>query len=151
MLADPAYRPTVRLDALWGLVDIMDEAATAATDVDRPVLIVHGTEDTPVAPRVGAKATEAMPKDCATLCWVDDASHLVVHETPGQRIRAARCGNRERPRHLWSTIAAWADGDPLSSSPCHARPSSRKEIEALKACEHHDDEGTQPRTTRSRP
>jgi len=37
MLTDPTYRAKVRLDALWGLFDIMDEAVTAAADVDRPM------------------------------------------------------------------------------------------------------------------
>jgi alpha-beta hydrolase superfamily lysophospholipase len=140
MLADPEYRPKVRLDALWGLVDIMDEAAAAAPDVDRPVLIVHGTEDTMVAPQVVAAAAESMPKNCAALCWVDGGRHLVTHQTPGQHVRAANCRDRKRPRQLWQTLAAWTDGTDTPTSPCHARPPSRRAIEALNACGNRNDD-----------
>lgn len=115
------------------------------TAVDGAELIVHGTEDTLVAPQV----VPSMPKNCAALCWVDGGSHLVTHETPGQHVRAVNCRDRERPRQLWQTRAAWIDGSDTPSFPCLARPPSRLEIEALNPCGTRTDDRPQPEEKRS--
>jgi len=96
------------------------------------VLIVHGTEDTLVAPQVVSAAAESMPKNCAALCWIDGGSHMVGHETPRQHVRAA-----------------WADGVDAPSPPCLTPLPSRRQIEGLNACGGHDDDSPRLNGTES--
>lgn len=42
---DPLVIKSTRIDAIWGLVNLMDEAYAAAAHVDIPVLLLYGTRD----------------------------------------------------------------------------------------------------------
>lgn len=66
MSYDPNVIKTTRLDAIYGLVDIMDEAYRNITNINMPVLVLYGAKDDIVPPEPF--------KD-----YVDESSHLFHH------------------------------------------------------------------------
>ena len=68
---DPMVIKRTRIDAVYGLVNLMDEALAAAPAVDRPTLLLYGEKD------------EIVPKDPTFRLWRD-----LPAETDGLHRRA---------------------------------------------------------------
>lgn len=58
---DPLFIKETRVDAVWGLVDLMDAAMEAAKDFDNRALILYGVRDELVPPRAIAPMLERLP------------------------------------------------------------------------------------------
>jgi len=110
--ADPLVIKETRIDAGWGLVDLMDEAVAAAPRFDRPVLILLGANDDLVPPE-------------PTLAWID---RLPAAPAAERRVALYARGYHMLLRDLqgpvvMADIAAWVlnrDTDPAASLPSGA-------------------------------
>ena len=59
---DPLIIKATRIDAVWGLVDLMDAALERAKDLDRPALILYGEKDEIIPRRPTRLMLKRLPK-----------------------------------------------------------------------------------------
>ncbi len=57
---DPLIIKATRIDAIWGLVNLMDEAQAAAARIDVPVLLLYGRHDEVIPPAPVRAVTQAL-------------------------------------------------------------------------------------------
>jgi acylglycerol lipase len=57
---DPLIIKATRIDAIWGLVNLMDEAQAAAARIEVPVLLLYGTRDEVIPPAPVRAAVKAL-------------------------------------------------------------------------------------------
>jgi acylglycerol lipase len=105
---DPMVLKGARIDAVYGLVDLMDGALAAAPHLARPTLLLYGAHDQ-VIPRVPIEEFVAhLPSDPGhrrRLAYYGQGYHLLLRDLEG----AAVAGD----------VASWI-GDPAAPLPSHA-------------------------------
>jgi acylglycerol lipase len=105
--ADPLFIKETRVDAIAGLVQLMDRAYAAADAFPGPVLVMVGEHDEIVPPGAqGAMIERLTATPCIQVVY-PDGWHLLLRDL--QR------------RVVWQDILAWIDGEPLPSGqgdPC---------------------------------
>jgi alpha-beta hydrolase superfamily lysophospholipase len=105
---DPMVLKGARIDAVYGLVDLMDSALAAAPRLDRPTLVLYGAHDQ-VIPRLSIEDFVAhLPSDPGhrrRLAYYGRGYHLLLRDLEG----AAVAGD----------VASWI-GDPAAPLPSHA-------------------------------
>ena len=96
-----------RLDAVAGLVRLMDAAVARAPDLDLPTLVLFGERDEIIPPEVISRFVERLdPADCAAIVYAE-GWHLLLRD-------------RQRER-VWNDIVAWLEGEvPAAAEPCGA-------------------------------
>lgn len=96
-----------RLDAVAGLVQLMDEAVARAPDLELPTLVLMGERDEIIPPDVTARFVERLePAQCAAVVY-PDGWHLLLRDLQRERV--------------WNDILAWLEGDVLAAAePCGA-------------------------------
>lgn len=93
---DPLVIKETRIDAVWGLVDLMDAALAAAGTLDAPVLVLYGERDEVIPPRAfrtlagGLKPGPAAPR---TVALYRDGWHMLLRDLGADVV--------------WADIAAW--------------------------------------------
>ncbi|HLI10961.1 MAG TPA: lysophospholipase [Alphaproteobacteria bacterium] len=111
---DPRVIKETRIDAIWGLVNLMDDALAAAPHLGGvPLLILYGEKD------------EIIPKE-ATRTMIDE---LPAHPAAPRKLAVYRRGYHLLLRDLnggvvWSDILAWID-DPEAPLPSGADQGAR--------------------------
>ncbi len=83
---DPLVIKATRVDAIFGLVDLMDAALASAPRLDVPLLVMYGAKDeivprTPIRRFVGS-----LPPECrrrARLAWYEDGYHMLLRDLEG--------------------------------------------------------------------
>lgn len=97
---DPLVLRSTRIDALWGLVGLMDAALEAAARFDAPALILYGDRDDIVPPRAIAALKARLP-GLATgrqvFIGYPEGYHLLLRDSGRARVAAdilAWAGNR---------------------------------------------------------
>ncbi len=101
---DPLVIKSTRIDSIWGLVDLMDEADAAATRVKVPVLLLYGTRDEVIPPAPTLDAIKALSAHGhLTVAFYRSGYHMLLRD-----LEAAR---------PTEDVAAWmlAPGKPLPS------------------------------------
>lgn len=99
--ADPLFIKETRVDAIAGLVELMDTAYGAADAFPGPVLVMVGEHDEIVPPGAQTAMIERLQaKPCVHVVY-PDGWHLLLRDL--QR------------RVVWQDIIAWIDDEPLPS------------------------------------
>jgi acylglycerol lipase len=105
--ADPLFIKETRVDAIAGLVQLMDEAYAAADAFPGPVLVMVGEHDEIVPPGAQTAMIERLLAGSCLQVVYPEGWHLLLRDL--QR------------RVVWQDILAWIDGEPLPSGqgqPC---------------------------------
>ena len=94
-----------RLDAVAGLVQLMDAAVARAPDLDLPTLVLMGERDEIIPPTVMAGFVERLdPAQCTAVIY-PDGWHLLLRDLQRERV--------------WNDIVAWLEGElPAAAEPC---------------------------------
>ncbi len=103
ILNDPGYRKTIRIDSVYGLVDLMDKAVEAAPQLDRPVLVFYGGEDKLLPVSSMRQALSEMPEDFTVDCFRPYSGHLLFHEKLGRDADRPAVS----PEPVWDAAANW--------------------------------------------
>lgn len=110
---DPLYIRETRIDAVAGLVEVMDLARERAPQLAVPVLVLTGARDEVVPPRAQAEFVELLPPEaCAAVTYLD-GWHLLLQDLQRERV--------------YADIVAWAEGQRLPSGldrPCGPPPAA---------------------------
>lgn len=104
---DPLYIRTTRIDAVAGLVELMDEARAVAPGLDLPMIVMRGARDEVVKPQMQARfVQELRASDCSTVTYVN-GWHLLLRDLQRETV--------------FADVIAWIEGRPLPSGldlPC---------------------------------
>ncbi len=105
---DPLVIKETRVDALWGLVNLMDAAQAAAPGLDVPALILNGGRDELVPPRPTRQFFAGLPP-APPGRWraaiYEDGYHMLLRDLDGETV--------------WTDIDAWI-ADPTAPLPSGA-------------------------------
>jgi acylglycerol lipase len=86
---DPLIEKGARVDAVYGLVDLMDDALAAAPDLSVPMLLMYGAHD-PIVPRVAIRNFTAHLPPAArahdVLAYYLDGYHLLLRDLDGAMV-----------------------------------------------------------------
>lgn len=106
---DPLFIKETRVDAIAGLVELMDLAVARAPDLPGPLLVLGGARDEVVPPKAHAAMVERLTADPCTEVIYPDGYHLLLRDLQRQVV--------------WEDILAWIEGRALPSGlarPCGA-------------------------------
>lgn len=98
---DPYMLKTARVDALYGMVSLMDEAQHAAPNLRVRTLLLYGERDE-VIPKPAVCAFAAALPDSPTIFFYPDGYHLLLRDYGAPLV--------------WSDAAAWFAGESRSAS-----------------------------------
>jgi acylglycerol lipase len=107
--ADPLFIKATRIDAIAGLVGLMDLAFAEAPSVPGPLLILGGARDEVVPPQAHLAVLERLTADPCLEIVYPEGWHLLLRDLQRQVV--------------WDDILAWIDGAPPPSGmaqPCGA-------------------------------
>jgi acylglycerol lipase len=99
--ADPLFIKATRVDAIAGLVRLMDLAYASAPEVPGPLLVLGGARDEIVPPDAQVAMVGRLTAEPCTEVVYQNGWHLLLRDL-------------ER-RVVWDDILAWIDGRPLPS------------------------------------
>jgi acylglycerol lipase len=104
---NPLVIKATRLDAVAGLVRLMDEAVAKAPQLDLPVLLLLGERDEIIPPEVVLDFAQHLGREQCRLIVYPEGWHLLLRDL--QRVR------------VWTDIVGWLEGKPLADAVgCHA-------------------------------
>ncbi len=104
---DPLVIKATRLDAVAGLVRLMDEAVAKAPELALPVLVLVGERDEIIPPEVILRFAGRLAGASCQLVVYPEGWHLLLRDH--QRAR------------VWNDIVAWLEGDmPAAAASCAA-------------------------------
>lgn len=101
--ADPLFIKETRVDAIAGLVELMDTAYAAADTLSGPLLILIGERDEIVPPGAQTAMVERLRATPCVRVVYPDGWHLLLRDLQRQVV--------------WEDIIAWIDGAPSASKP----------------------------------
>jgi len=113
--ADPLVIKETRVDAIWGLTNMMDRAMTEAASLSGPVLLLYGEKDEIVPGNAFCTFQTRLPKDRRGMRRVlyHNGWHMLTRDLQGERVMA--------------DIAAWVvDRDAPLPSGEEVRPGSAR-------------------------
>ncbi|HEY4075435.1 MAG TPA: alpha/beta hydrolase [Rhizomicrobium sp.] len=84
---DPLFQKKTRMDTLFGLVNLMDEARTAPEQLKNPppILLLHGEKDQ-IIPPAPTKAVIAALGDRATVKTYPNGYHMLMRDLEGESV-----------------------------------------------------------------
>jgi alpha-beta hydrolase superfamily lysophospholipase len=82
---DPLYIRATRIDAVAGLVDLMDRASGLGPDITVPTLILTGARDQVVPPPAQREFIRSMPATCATIGYIR-GWHLLLRDMQREQV-----------------------------------------------------------------
>lgn len=118
---DPLVIKETRIDAVWGLTDLMDAALAAGRDLDVRALVLYGERDEVVPPaafRALDKAFRSALSARRTVALYRDGWHMLLRDLQAQTV--------------WTDIAAWI-ADPAQPLPSGADARARACLDATGA------------------
>ncbi len=102
---DPLVIKATRLDAVAGLVGLMDEAVAKAPGLDLPVLVLMGERDEIIPPEVIASFIADLDLEACQWIAYPDGWHMLLRDMQRERV--------------WSDIIAWIDaGEAADARAC---------------------------------
>lgn len=117
---DPLVIKETRIDAVWGLTDLMDAALAAGRDLDARALVLYGERDEVIPPAAFRALTETFrraPSAGRTVALYRDGWHMLLRDLQAQTV--------------WADIAAWM-ADPARPLPSGADARARACLSAEK-------------------
>jgi alpha-beta hydrolase superfamily lysophospholipase len=94
---DPYVIKATRIDAVHGLVDLMEAAWQSAPAVNTPAMVLYATDDEVVPSGPIAEAAAKMPMTARVACF-GDGFHMLLRDLQAQR--------------TWDAIEAFTRGQP---------------------------------------
>lgn len=86
---DPLVLKQNRIDAIWGLVNLMDAARAAAPRLDGPALILYGDREDLIPPEAWRSLLAALPEDgCLAVRVYDSGYHMLLRDLDADRVIA---------------------------------------------------------------
>ena len=95
---DPKVIKETRIDTIWGLTNLMDEALDVSAHFDATALILYGARDEIIPEKPMRAMLDRRPpaaKDRQTVIWYDDAYHMLLRDLAAER--------------AWNDILVWID------------------------------------------
>ena len=80
---DPLVIKETRVDAVKGLVDLMDQALASAPKLDEPLLLLYGKRDEIIPPEPIRRMIAALPQKGAAprrIAWYPDGYHMLLRD-----------------------------------------------------------------------
>ena len=103
---DPLVIKQTRVDAMWGIVNLMDDALASARRFDAPALFLYGARDEIVPPDATLRMFESLPADGAhTIAVYDAGYHMLLRDLQAPTV--------------WQDVLAWI-GDRRATLPSGA-------------------------------
>ena len=99
--ADPLFIKATRVDAIAGLVELMDIAAASVTDLDGPLLVLGGERDEIVPPGAHVAMLERLRSRHCTEIVYPDGYHMLLRDLQREVV--------------WNDILAWIDRQAIPS------------------------------------
>jgi alpha-beta hydrolase superfamily lysophospholipase len=103
---DPLYVRDTRIDALAGLVGLMEAARTEAPGLGLPMLILLGARDQIVPPEASRSFVRSLPETTCTVVTYLNGWHLLLRDHQRERV--------------FADVLAWVGKRPLPSGLDHA-------------------------------
>lgn len=129
---DPLVIKGTRIDTIYGLSQLMQEAQEGAAKVDQPLLWLYGAKDAIVPPAPTAKAL-ARAKQTPTFVYYPEGYHMLLRDLQREEIyedifewvtaKENTSPNRVQAEHVAS--GAWVEGH-KGNTPVKNRPSQRR-------------------------
>jgi alpha-beta hydrolase superfamily lysophospholipase len=88
---DPLVIHETRIDAIYGLVDLMDATLASAPFLDAPMLVMYGAKDEIVPKASVRRFVDALPPEPQRrrrLAWYDDGYHMLLRDLEGPVVAA---------------------------------------------------------------
>jgi alpha-beta hydrolase superfamily lysophospholipase len=107
--ADPLFIKATRVDAIAGLVELMDVAAASVDQLDGPLLVLGGARDEVVPPGAHLAMLERLQAEQCTEIIYPDGWHMLLRDLQREVV--------------WQDILAWIEQRPIPSSaarPCES-------------------------------
>ncbi|MEA3278705.1 MAG: alpha/beta fold hydrolase [Pseudomonadota bacterium] len=88
--ADPLVIKKTRVDALWGITNMMDRASSAAGYLSRPALVLYGARDEIIPRRAFCVMLDTLPEGQSRLrlAIYRDGWHMLTRDLQGERVMA---------------------------------------------------------------
>ena len=105
---DPLVIKATRIDAIWGIVDLMDDALAASASLDVPLLLLYGSRDDIIPPPATLELLDRLPTEpshARTVAIYEDGYHMLMRDLQGEVV--------------WRDVAAWIE-DPTAALPSGA-------------------------------
>ncbi len=86
---DPLVIKNTRVDAVWGIVNLMDEALDAAARFDGPALLLFGANDDIVPAEAARRTIDALPDDAdprRRVAVYDEGYHMLLRDMQGETV-----------------------------------------------------------------
>ena len=77
---DPFVQKTARVDALWGVVDLMDRAYAAAPQIRVPTLLLYGAKDQVVPRRPIEEVARLLPPAVQRVAYYENGWHMLFRD-----------------------------------------------------------------------
>ncbi|WP_242467442.1 alpha/beta hydrolase [Thiocapsa imhoffii] len=88
--ADPLVIKATRVDALWGITDLMDRASLATLEPGMPILLLYGEQDHIIPANAFCQFLSTQPATAPdlTLVLYEQGWHMLTRDLQGPRVRA---------------------------------------------------------------
>lgn len=86
---DPHVIQKTRVDAIWGIVNLMDEALSAASTIQNQALILLGAHDDIIPSKASRRMLDALPEDPEkkpVIAVYDNGYHMLLRDLQGERV-----------------------------------------------------------------
>jgi len=113
---DPRVIKEPRVDALYGLTNLMDAALAAGTDAPTPLLALYGVNDAIVPAEPTLRLWRTLPEDAVTRALYADGWHMLLRDRHAHR--------------AWRDIAAWIAAGGENPLPSGADEAAAEALEA---------------------
>ncbi len=113
---DPLVIKETRIDAIYGLVNLMDAALAAAPALTTPTLILYGEKDEVIPKQPTGKMLNTLPQETHRIAIYSDGYHMLLRDLNAITV--------------WEDIIAWIK-DQNTSLPSKADQRSLKSLEIL--------------------
>jgi acylglycerol lipase len=83
---DPLVIKNTRVDAVWGIVNLMDDALDAAAGFDAPALLLYGANDDVVPPEASRRMLKSLPpvsEEQRRVAVYDNGYHMLLRDLQG--------------------------------------------------------------------
>jgi acylglycerol lipase len=88
---DPLVIKSTRIDAMWGIVNLMDDALDASERFDAPALLLYGAHDDIVPPAASRAMLDRLPDAAAShrrIAVYDSGFHMLLRDLQGEAVLA---------------------------------------------------------------
>lgn len=86
MLRDPRVIKATRVDAIYGVVNLMDRALAAVPSAKPPILVLYGEHDQVIPPKPTLEAIERMPPSGVTVALYPKGYHMLLRDLEAETV-----------------------------------------------------------------